>query len=177
MDNKRKGFDRFKKDYYKIYPKVCNRCYSPNNVDLHYMKPVFEGGTHEFDNLIPLCSECHRDWHDFHCDRLVFGEWYRIDDSKKITISDFLEIFAHWEESFALNNDFIDYWDLDHPEDIKKILRGLREARKTEILMNPVEKLKRSERTFVYADNTFKRNRRKKILYELRGNKWHLIQK
>ncbi|MEP9408592.1 HNH endonuclease signature motif containing protein [Peribacillus frigoritolerans] len=179
MDNERKVFERIKKDYYKIHPKVCNRCYSPNKVELHHIIPLLEGGTHNFDNLIPLCFECHREWHGRHCDHQVYGEWYRIHDSQRITFSDFLEKFAGWEEKFAINNGFIDDWsfDRDYTKE-KKVMKELREARKKEILMNPVEIPKKSERTFEYPDCTWRQiRRRKKLLYELRGNKWHLIQK
>ena len=41
----------------------CEQCGSRAGVDLHHIKPMKEGGTHDDDNCILLCWMCHQKAH------------------------------------------------------------------------------------------------------------------
>ncbi|EMA6344869.1 HNH endonuclease signature motif containing protein [Bacillus cytotoxicus] len=43
--------------------KICERCCSTVDVHLHHKKALQLGGTNAYDNLVPLCGECHREYH------------------------------------------------------------------------------------------------------------------
>ena len=38
---------------------MCERCYSPNDLTVHHILPLIEGGTHDQTNLQVLCRTCH----------------------------------------------------------------------------------------------------------------------
>ncbi|HHT7044711.1 HNH endonuclease signature motif containing protein [Bacillus paranthracis] len=43
--------------------KICERCCSTVDIHLHHKTALNLGGTNDIDNLIPLCGECHREYH------------------------------------------------------------------------------------------------------------------
>jgi len=40
----------------------CARCNSTDNLNVHHIKPLNRGGTHELNNLLVLCFTCHMEW-------------------------------------------------------------------------------------------------------------------
>ncbi|HDR7607772.1 HNH endonuclease (plasmid) [Bacillus mycoides] len=42
---------------------MCEKCFSKTDVHLHHKIPLKTGGTNDYDNLIPLCEECHWEFH------------------------------------------------------------------------------------------------------------------
>jgi len=64
---------RKKRDSYAKSQPVCERCllkglYVPVE-EVHHIKPLSEGGTHEESNLISLCKSCHSKIHAERGDR------------------------------------------------------------------------------------------------------------
>ncbi|HFJ9319532.1 HNH endonuclease [Bacillus anthracis] len=43
--------------------KICERCNSNEEIHLHHKQALSLGGTNEYENLVPLCNECHREFH------------------------------------------------------------------------------------------------------------------
>jgi hypothetical protein len=41
----------------------CQKCTYNKDLQVHHIIAVHDGGTDELDNLISLCSHCHREWH------------------------------------------------------------------------------------------------------------------
>lgn len=41
----------------------CRKCGKENSLHVHHIRAVCEGGTNDMDNLIALCSVCHKEWH------------------------------------------------------------------------------------------------------------------
>lgn len=63
---------RIRDSYVKTHP-FCEKCYE-NGVlveveEVHHIKPLAEGGTHERSNLISLCKSCHARIHAERGDR------------------------------------------------------------------------------------------------------------
>jgi hypothetical protein len=44
----------------KAWDNRCARCKFPSNLEINHMRPVIYGGMNTFNNLIPLCHECHK---------------------------------------------------------------------------------------------------------------------
>ena len=40
----------------------CQKCGLEDNLNVHHIKPLRCGGTHERHNLLVLCFTCHMDW-------------------------------------------------------------------------------------------------------------------
>ena len=57
--------NRHGKEYYearkilKGIPKVCVNCGSTENVDMHHIVPLSQGGSNALGNLVYLCKACH----------------------------------------------------------------------------------------------------------------------
>jgi len=49
------------RDRYQCRGRGCNRT---RFLEIHHLKPREKGGTHHLDNLVTLCSACHRLWHE-----------------------------------------------------------------------------------------------------------------
>lgn len=64
-----KGWFKTRKKVFEKYGRCCSMCGSVQNVEVHHIIPIKEGGTNELENLIPLCRDCHQEIHHF-----VFGE-------------------------------------------------------------------------------------------------------
>lgn len=55
---------------------ICARCgHKSESVHLHHIKEMWEGGSDEPENLIPLCNECHVEWDTYGGAELTFGEF------------------------------------------------------------------------------------------------------
>ena len=61
-----------KKDWFSLkeeviakYGRKCINCGTTDNIDVHHKIPLSEGGTNCWDNLIPLCRNCHEELHKF----------------------------------------------------------------------------------------------------------------
>jgi len=54
------------------YNYKCAKCqkYSKGDLHLHHIIPLGYGGTNHKGNLIPLCSECHRNVHFYNKGRI-----------------------------------------------------------------------------------------------------------
>lgn len=74
-DTKKKygrAWQKIRRRYVEKHP-FCEQCYE-NGVlvpveEVHHKKPLAEGGTHDFDNLISLCQPCHARIHAERGDR------------------------------------------------------------------------------------------------------------
>lgn len=65
-------WQRIRKRYVEKHP-FCEQCYEHGVLipvdEVHHKKPLAEGGTHDFDNLISLCQPCHARIHAERGDR------------------------------------------------------------------------------------------------------------
>lgn len=58
------AWKRIRDRYIKAHP-LCERCLNNGNgkilpaLEVHHIKPLSMGGTHDEDNLMALCSSCH----------------------------------------------------------------------------------------------------------------------
>ncbi|WP_242276675.1 HNH endonuclease [Bacillus cereus group sp. BfR-BA-01445] len=61
----RQEFRNISKQYWKQTkkPKMCEKCFSKVDMRLHHKIPLKTGGTNDYENLIPLCEECHWEFH------------------------------------------------------------------------------------------------------------------
>ena len=63
---RRKAFASYRKSLLRqnnISALICARCgYESNSVHLHHIKEIVCGGEDSAQNLVPLCSECHKEW-------------------------------------------------------------------------------------------------------------------
>lgn len=116
MENLYRGFEKVRKLYYRQYKKICNRCYSNKDVQLHHIIPVINGGTNNFNNLIPLCRNCHMDWHYHNYGNLKF--------------KDFLATYANWEKLPFQDDFMLESLGIIDKESIYKKMQSLRNERK-----------------------------------------------
>jgi hypothetical protein len=42
------------------YDRRCVKCGQIKNIEIHHIKPVYQGGDESSDNLVPLCKACHK---------------------------------------------------------------------------------------------------------------------
>lgn len=49
--------------YFKVNPEECQMCHATDDVEIHHIIPLAEGGTNDFENLMALCHKCHRQVH------------------------------------------------------------------------------------------------------------------
>ena len=68
VDEDKKGWFKTREKVFEKYGRCCSMCGSEQNVEVHHIIPIREGGTNELENLIPLCRDCHQEIHHF-----VFG--------------------------------------------------------------------------------------------------------
>ncbi len=65
------------KKQYKHTAKHCRICKDPNTtyevIDVHRLKPGSEGGKYTENNVVALCSNCHRRVHD---GKIEIDRWY-----------------------------------------------------------------------------------------------------
>jgi 5-methylcytosine-specific restriction endonuclease McrA len=47
---------------FKEYSYICQDCkkYKKGHLQLHHIKPLWDGGTNHKENLTPLCKKCHK---------------------------------------------------------------------------------------------------------------------
>lgn len=61
----RQEFDRIiRKRYFKEHKQICARCGTFKGINLHHKIALGDGGTNDYENLIPLCRICHFEWHE-----------------------------------------------------------------------------------------------------------------
>ena len=55
------GWQRCKREFFKIVPKECTCCGGKKKIHVHHIKPrhLFPGLTLVLSNLIALCADCH----------------------------------------------------------------------------------------------------------------------
>jgi hypothetical protein len=70
---------------YKAYGRLCGKCLSQKNIEVHHIFPTTLGGTDEVENLSVLCKKCHQDWHALDVDdepeddtRERFEQWLKV---------------------------------------------------------------------------------------------------
>ena len=51
------------KSVYEKYNNQCSRCFSSENLNIHHIKPIKNGGGNDLQNLEILCVECHKKEH------------------------------------------------------------------------------------------------------------------
>ena len=53
---------RIRAEYVALHP-LCEQCLKEGRMvpveEVHHIKPIKDGGTHRFDNLMSLCQSCH----------------------------------------------------------------------------------------------------------------------
>jgi len=110
----RQEFRNISKQYWKNTkkPKMCEKCSSNINVHLHHKIPLKAGGTNDYENLIPLCEECHGEFHR-HFEAVKTHEYFM--GTQKYT-----ELIGVWE---VLNDSLVD--SLSMKEFKKLIYKGL----------------------------------------------------
>lgn len=67
-----RAWKRIRDSYAAAHP-LCERClengvYTPTE-QIHHVKPLSQGGTHDRENLMALCTSCHAKIHAEHGDR------------------------------------------------------------------------------------------------------------
>lgn len=66
---------------------ICHKCLLEGiDLDIHHILPIQHGGNNEFDNLIFLCSYCHKEYHSIYKDKNINQET--------------LNIFLNYESTF-----------------------------------------------------------------------------
>ena len=90
------------------------------NVQLHHIIPVIHGGTHDFNNLIPLCRECHMDWH-YH-------------NYVNLELKDFLATYTSWERSKFQDYFILESLGMIDKKTIYEKIQTLRNERKKQAL-------------------------------------------
>lgn len=67
-----RAWKRIRDSYVKSHP-VCEECFKNGIIveaeEVHHIKPLSEGGTHDKENLISLCKSCHARIHAKRGDR------------------------------------------------------------------------------------------------------------
>lgn len=61
---------------------LCGKDCGPN-IEIHHIVPIYKGGTNDFDNLIPLCFDCHAEVGHYNSAHPK-GRKYNIDELKII---------------------------------------------------------------------------------------------
>ncbi|MFP4424143.1 MAG: HNH endonuclease [Candidatus Woesearchaeota archaeon] len=52
-----------KESLFSKMKKACYLCSSPTHIELHHILPRSYGGGTEYENIIPLCKDCHKEIH------------------------------------------------------------------------------------------------------------------
>ena len=52
--------DSTREALYKRAGDACEICGIESGLEIHHIKPLVEGGTHDLENLTLVCYECHR---------------------------------------------------------------------------------------------------------------------
>lgn len=63
----------------------CVLCHKPcgTHIEIHHINPVSKGGTNDFDNLIPLCLDCHAEVGSYNREHPK-GTKYGVEELKRI---------------------------------------------------------------------------------------------
>lgn len=74
----------------------CRKCCMTNNLEVHHIISMCDGGTDDSSNLISLCGACHEEWHALETRSLIpFDMWLRMP-----TLSIFITTFmGHWSDN------------------------------------------------------------------------------
>lgn len=66
----------------------CQKCGLQGDIAVHHKETVFDGGTNAPDNLISLCSVCHREWHLFFegSDYIDFDDWLKVPPTRLLVL-------------------------------------------------------------------------------------------
>lgn len=59
MENTREYFASNRRYYWKNLKNECVNCGSTNELQLHHIVPLIQGGTNRLSNVVVLCSNCH----------------------------------------------------------------------------------------------------------------------
>lgn len=81
QNSKNKHYDKYYDEYYnehtyssweqirnkvfEIHGHKCKICGDINDIHVHHIIPISQGGTNVIENLIPLCKKCHESQHNF----------------------------------------------------------------------------------------------------------------
>ncbi|WP_460228209.1 HNH endonuclease [Bacillus cereus] len=118
----RQEFRNISKQYWKQTkkPKMCEKCFSKVDIHLHHKIPLKTGGTNDYENLIPLCEECHWEFHR-HFEAVKSHDYF-------MRTPKYTELIGLWE---VLNDPLVDslsmkefkeliYTGLDLKRDVQK---------------------------------------------------------
>ncbi|WP_081101887.1 HNH endonuclease [Bacillus cereus group sp. BfR-BA-01448] len=86
---------------------MCEKCFSKVDVHLHHKIPLKTGGTNEYENLIPLCEECHWEFQR-HFEAVKSHEYFM--GTPKYT-----ELIGIWE---VLNDPLVDFLSMKEFKEI-----------------------------------------------------------
>ena len=72
---------RVKPEFRETHTPQCKKCFAfhpwgEDGMIIHHRKALIDGGTNDTDNLVVLCPECHKEWHE-HIEETgaSFDEW------------------------------------------------------------------------------------------------------
>jgi 5-methylcytosine-specific restriction protein A len=105
---------KVKRQYFKENAKMCGRCGDYRGIHLHHKVALCDGGTNEYDNLIPLCSLCHHDWH-----RALEGN---------ISFDEFLQLPNVYEMATIMKQDPVILLDGGETVRLKEIIKLVRQT-------------------------------------------------
>ena len=63
IDEDKRDLSEIREKVFEKHGRFCNMCGSEQNLQMHHIIPIRNGGTNELENLIPLCKNCHQDIH------------------------------------------------------------------------------------------------------------------
>lgn len=78
----------------------CRKCGKREKLEMHHIKPITEGQDNAVDNLLALCTSCHREWEHAiypHTGKITFDQW--------LTIPTALELIALFLQPWPDNID------------------------------------------------------------------------
>lgn len=53
----------------------CVECNATEDLTVHHIIPLSDGGTHHESNLVTLCLDCHKELHGVRCERRFRRVW------------------------------------------------------------------------------------------------------
>lgn len=78
-------WSKTKREFEKLYPKVCEFCGTTKKMNLHHLKPfnLFPDLENDFNNLLWACRDCHfifchlKFWGSYDLNAKETAKWYR----------------------------------------------------------------------------------------------------
>lgn len=67
-----KGWNRFRHVVFRYYNYICQNCgrYAKGELHLHHLVPIKMGGGNGWENLVPVCRDCHKRIHKEYLEKI-----------------------------------------------------------------------------------------------------------